>query len=92
MNSKRWATSYEGKVFDKNYIIREEIYHEMPTGMQGFAFNIRRDIFINPMVRQALTYAFDFEWTNKNLFYGQYKSKSYFTNSELASSGYRQKS
>lgn len=88
MNSKRWATSYEGKAFDNNYIIREEIDHEMPTGMQGFAFNIRRDIFINPMVRQALTYAFDFEWTNKNLFYGQYKrSKSYFTNSELASSG-----
>ena len=88
MNSKRWATSYEGKAFDNNFIIREEIDHEMPTGMQGFAFNIRRDIFINPMVRQALTYAFDFEWTNKNLFYGQYKrSKSYFTNSELASSG-----
>ena len=46
-------------------ILSVKIDHEMPTGMQGFAFNIRRDIFINPMVRQALTYAFDFEWTNK---------------------------
>ena len=46
LNSKRWATSYEGKAFDNNFIIREEIDHEMPTGMQGFAFNIRRDILL----------------------------------------------
>ena len=53
-----------------------------------FAFNIRKDLFKNKMVRKALTYAFDFEWTNKNLFYGAYKrTNSFFENSELASSG-----
>ena len=56
--------------------------------MQGFVFNTRRAIFKDPKVRAALGYAFDFEWTNENLFYGQYqRTESYFSNSELASSG-----
>jgi len=56
--------------------------------MQGFVYNTRRDQFKNRKVRQALAYAFDFEWTNKALFFGQYtRSQSYFSNSELASSG-----
>jgi microcin C transport system substrate-binding protein len=51
-------------------------------------YNTRRPIFQDRRVRQALGYAFDFEWTNKNLFYGAYtRTKSYFSNSELASSG-----
>ena len=55
--------------------------------MQGFVFNTRKQIFRDPRVRQALSYAFDFEWTNENLFYGQYtRTKSFFSNSELASS------
>ena len=57
--------------------------------MQGFIFNTRREIFQDPKVRQALAYAFDFEWTNENLFYGAYERiDSYFSgSSELASSG-----
>jgi microcin C transport system substrate-binding protein len=56
--------------------------------MQGFVFNTRREIFKDPRVREALAYAFDFEWTNKNLFYGAYtRTHSYFSNSELASRG-----
>ncbi len=56
--------------------------------MQGFGFNTRRELFRDPRVREALSYLFDFEWTNKNLFYGAYtRTKSYFSNSELASSG-----
>ena len=56
--------------------------------MQAFVFNIRRQIFQDAKVRQALSYVFDFEWTNKNLFYDAYtRSRSYFSNSELASSG-----
>ena len=55
--------------------------------MQAFAFNTRRAIFRDPRVREALALAFDFEWTNRNLFYGAYtRSGSYFSNSELASS------
>ena len=56
--------------------------------MQGFAFNLRRAKFQNRALREALAYAFDFAWANKNLFYGQYtQTKSYFSNSELASHG-----
>ena len=54
--------------------------------MQGFAFNTRKSIFQNRNVRKALTYAFDFEWSNRNLFYNAYtRTKSFFDNSELAS-------
>jgi len=59
-----------------------------PAPMQCFAFNIRRDIFKDRRVREALGYAFDFEWSNKTLFYGQYfRTKSFFDNSELAATG-----
>jgi len=54
--------------------------------MQGFVYNTRRPVFADRRVREALGYAFDFEWTNKNLFYGAYtRTKSYFSNSDLAS-------
>ena len=54
--------------------------------MQGFAFNTRKPIFKNRNVRKALTYAFDFEWSNRNLFYNAYtRTKSFFDNSELSS-------
>lgn len=86
--SRNWATAYTGPAFDKGQIIKEEIRHYNPTGMQGFVMNSRRWPFTDPKVRQALAYAFDFEWTNKQLFYGAYaRNNSYFTNSELASSG-----
>ena len=56
--------------------------------MQSFAFNLRKPKFQDRALRQALAYAFDFEWSNKNLFYGQYdRTVSYFSNSALASSG-----
>jgi microcin C transport system substrate-binding protein len=87
-SSKSWATAYTGPAFDKGLIVREEIPNQRGTGMQGFVFNTRRAIFADPKVRAALAYAFDFEWTNQNLFYGQYqRTESYFSNSELASSG-----
>ncbi len=86
--SKVWATAYVGPPFDAGLIIKEEIPHSIPTGMQGFFFNTRRDKFADRRVREALGYAFDFEWTNKNLFNGAYtRTRSYFSNSELASSG-----
>ena len=87
-NSKFWATMYKGKNFDSGGIVKSEIGHELPRGMQGFAFNTRRSFFKDSKVREAIGYAFDFEWSNKNLFYGQYRrTNSYFENSELASSG-----
>jgi len=87
-NSKLWATAYSGTPFEQGRIVKQIIPHQRPTGMQGFIYNIRKEIFKDPRVRQALALAFDFEWTNKNLFYGQYtRTTSYFSNSELASSG-----
>ena len=87
-SSKEWATSYDTPAVKNSLIKKELIEHENPQGMQAFIFNIRKDIFKNRKVRKALTYAFDFEWTNKNLFYDAYKrSNSFFENSELASLG-----
>ncbi len=86
--SKLWATGYDSPALQAGLFKKVEIKNELPTGMQGLAFNIRKDLFKDRRVREALGYAFDFEWTNKNLFYGQYtRTKSYFSNSELASSG-----
>lgn len=89
--AKVWATGYDFPAIRDGRVVKEEIPHELPTGMQGFAYNIRRDIFRDPRVRHALAYAFDFEWANKALFYGQYtRTESYFSNSELASKGLSQ--
>jgi microcin C transport system substrate-binding protein len=83
-----WATGYDSPALKAGLFKKAEIKNENPTGMQGFAFNTRKDLFQDRRVRAALAYAFDFEWTNKNLFFGQYtRTKSYFSNSELASSG-----
>ncbi|MEN6585834.1 MAG: extracellular solute-binding protein, partial [Sulfuricella sp.] len=87
-NSKQWARDYRGPKFSQGLIRKAELKHSNNAGMQGFVFNIRRDIFKDKRVRQAIGLALDFEWSNKNLFYGQYqRCNSYFSNSELASSG-----
>ncbi|MBE0616371.1 MAG: ABC transporter substrate-binding protein, partial [Proteobacteria bacterium] len=87
-SSKDWATGYEIPAVKEGLIVKVEIPNERPTGMQGFVYNLRRPLFQDRRVREALAYAFDFEWSNQNLFYGQYtRTESYFSNTELASSG-----
>lgn len=87
-SAKNWATAYEGDKFISGEIIAEAVHHQRPAGMQAFIFNTRKDKFSHPKVREAIGYAFDFDWANRNLFYGQYRrTSSYFENSELASSG-----
>lgn len=84
-SSKNWATGYTGPQFDSGKLKREEIPHSRPTGMQAFIYNTRRAQFSDARVREALAYAFDFEWTNKNLFYGAYtRTHSFFSNSDMA--------
>jgi microcin C transport system substrate-binding protein len=84
-SSRHWATSYNIPAVADGRLKREQIPHKRSAGMQGFAFNLRRDIFADPSVRQALAYGFDFEWSNKTLFYGQYtRTRGFFQNSELA--------
>lgn len=84
-SSKRWATGYTGAAFDSGKVIARALEHENPTGMQAFVMNTRKTHFADPKVRQALAYAFDFEWTNKNIFYAAYtRTHSFFSNSEMA--------
>lgn len=88
MIARQWATGYDVPAVKDGRIVKESIKHEEPQGMQGFFFNTRRDVFKDARVRHALAYAFDFAWTNSSMFFGQYtQTKSYFANSELASSG-----
>jgi microcin C transport system substrate-binding protein len=87
-SSKNWATGYDSPAMRQGLLKKEEIHNELPSGMQGFGYNLRRPIFQDVRVRQALANAFDFEWSNKNLFYGAYtRTRSYFDNSELAATG-----
>ena len=83
--AKVWATQYNFPAIAKGKVIRETLANNNPTGMQSFAFNVRKSKFQNRRVREALALTFDFEWANKNLFFGQYtRTRSYFSNSELA--------
>ena len=87
-SAKDWATAYDVPPVKNGLIIKEEIEHDLPTGMQAFIFNTRRDMFADRRVREALAYAFDFEWSNASLAHNAYtRTKSYFSNSDLASSG-----
>ena len=87
--AKNWAIGYDGPALEQGLIKKETIPNKLPEGMQAFVFNTRPGHrFEDVRVRQALGYLFDFEWTNKNLFYGAYtRTESYFSNSDLASSG-----
>ncbi|MBT5872389.1 MAG: ABC transporter substrate-binding protein [Candidatus Latescibacteria bacterium] len=87
-SSKDWATAYDVPALKDGRLIQELAPDGNGTGMQAFWFNTRRGKFEDARVREALSYTFDFEWANKNLFYGQYsRTDSYFSNSELAASG-----
>jgi microcin C transport system substrate-binding protein len=86
--AKNWAIGYDGPALAHGLIKKEQIPNQVPTGMQAYVYNTRHAVFQDRSVRQALAYAFDFEWTNKTLFYGAYtRTKSYYSNSELASRG-----
>lgn len=86
--AKQWATAYTGPAINSGKLKTQTIPHNNPVGLQSFVFNTRHSKFSDSRVRQAIALAFDFEWTNKSLFYDSYKrSQSFYTNSELASSG-----
>ncbi len=86
--AKQWVRDIDEGKAGKRSIIKTKFPHSNNAGMQGFVMNTRRKIFKDPAVRQAIGLAFDFEWTNKTLFYNQYvRSNSYFSNSYLAAQG-----
>ncbi len=86
--AKIWKEGYNIADDKKALLTKEEIENSRPVGMQAFIYNIRRPLFKDKIVRQALAYGFDFEWSNKQFAYGDYvRTDSYFENSDLASRG-----
>lgn len=86
--SKLWATGYDFPAIEKGWIKVESLPDGRPAGTQGFWFNLRREKFQDPRVRQALGMAFNFEWSNQSLFYGIYqRTDSFWENSTLQASG-----
>lgn len=86
--SKTWATEYDFPALREGKVIRDTLPDENPSGVQGYFINQRREKFQDIRVRQALDLAFDFEWANRNLFFGLYtRTDSYFENSALEARG-----
>ena len=86
--SKVWATQYDIPAVEEGWLVKDVLKDNTPSGVQAFFFNTRLPKFQDRRVREAFAYAFDFEWLNKNQFYGIYdRMASYFENSELAARG-----
>ncbi|MGQ0457161.1 MAG: extracellular solute-binding protein [Hyphomicrobium sp.] len=86
--SVNWATSYDIAAVKDGRLVKESLPDGSPSGAQGFFMNLRRDKFKDARVREAFGLAFDFEWSNKKLFYDLYKrTTSYFENSDMKAVG-----
>jgi microcin C transport system substrate-binding protein len=87
-SAKEWATQYNIPAVDAGILHKERILDKSSGGMQAFYLNLRRDLFKDRQVRRALAYAFDFQWTNKTVYFGQYaQPASFFAPTELAATG-----
>lgn len=83
-----WATGYNFPALDKGWVKKAELDDNTPSGAQGFWFNLRREKFQDPRVREAIGLMFNFEWTNETLFYGLYqRTDSFFENSKMQAEG-----
>ncbi len=86
--SKDWATAYDIPAVKEGRLKKRILKDASPSGAQGFFLNMRREKFKDARVRKALDLAFDFEWSNKNLFYGLYtRTASFFENSDMKARG-----
>ncbi len=84
----KWRTNYNFAAVTEGRVTKEVFESRIPSGMLGFVFNTRREIFKDREVRRALAILFDFEWANENLFFGAYqRTSSYWQDSELSSLG-----
>src|SRR5262249_32433545 len=85
----RWTQAYDFRAAKEGKVVRERFEQTTPAPAAGFAFNTRRPLFADPLVRQALVEAFDFEWLNANLFFGLYRrTQGYYAGSELSYLGH----
>ncbi len=86
--SRFWATRYDFPATKDGRVRRDEIPDDTPSGAQGWFINTRRPKFADPRLREALSDAFDFEWTNKTIMYGAYlRTVSVFQNSDMMAKG-----
>jgi len=86
--SKNWKTAYDFPALNEGRVIKENLPDGSIQPMQAFVFNLRKPKYSDKRVREAIGYAFDFEWMNKNLFFDAYqRNTSFFQNSDMASSG-----
>ena len=86
--ARDWVTAYDIPAVKEGRLVRLTLPDDRPAGAQGFFLNMRRPKFSDVRVRKALDYAFDYEWTNKNIFYGLYvRTESFFENSDLKATG-----
>jgi microcin C transport system substrate-binding protein len=84
----QWATGYDVPAVKDGRLIREMMKFEGATFYAGFYFNLRRGKFSDPRLREAIAQAYDFEWLNRNIFYGEYiRVRSHFEHTELANQG-----
>ncbi len=87
-SSKEWATSYDFPAVERGWVVRETPPDGNITTAQGFVFNLRREKWQDPRVREAVRLMFNFEWSNDTLFYGLYeRPASFWGNSDLAAEG-----
>lgn len=87
-NPLKWQHAYDFVAVKDGRVVKITYEHSRPVGMRGFVFNTRKELFADIRVRQALTYAFDFEWLNRTLFQDAYqRTESYFANTTLACRG-----
>jgi microcin C transport system substrate-binding protein len=83
-DANRWATAYDFPAAHDGRVDLARFPHHRPEPVTGFVLNMRKPIFKDPVLREAVSYAFDFGWINRNLFHGQYhRTQSFFPNSEL---------
>ncbi|WP_425495858.1 extracellular solute-binding protein [Paraburkholderia bonniea] len=86
--ARSWVRRDVGKPFDRGELIKREFPQRNGSGMQGYVLNLRRPMFQDARVRRALDLAFDFEWLNRQLFYGQYQRlDSFFANTDFQAKG-----
>ncbi len=86
--SRNWARQYTGKQFTSGELVKRAFENRNPGDFQGYVFNLRKLKFQDVRVRQAIGLALDFEWMNRQLFYGIYKRvNGYFPNSEFHAEG-----
>lgn len=88
LTARRWSLSYDFPAIKQGMLKKQVFKDQNPVPMQMFVLNNRREVLKDIHLRQALTYAYDFEWMNKALFFGLYsRLQSFFYNSDLAATG-----